>query len=233
VPADGLLERQPRTPDVVGGDELAVREHGADLRIEGVERRPVPGRRGHAALRGRAAVAALELEHDQQRDVPAVGRRPGARLLEAGHQAHAGGLVVQVGDVEDLRAGLPPRGVGQRTEPHALAHERLGVEAALGVGQQVELEPADVLLGELVRDRRVAVGQERVVVARGRDDLVVGGLLWLGQLPVVGVVGADDLDLVEPRRGGGGWGQDGEQCDQEQRRAKQGGEPPEFDDAAQ
>jgi hypothetical protein len=42
----------------------------------------------------------------------------------------------------------------------------VGVEAALRVAEEVELEAAGLLALELRRDARVAVGEELVVVAR-------------------------------------------------------------------
>jgi hypothetical protein len=55
------------------------------------------------------------------------------------------------------------------------ARERHRVQASLRIREQVELESAHALVLELLRKPRVAVLQERVVVARRGDELVVGG----------------------------------------------------------
>ena len=84
-----LLERAAAPSHVVRREQLALREDGADLGVQRVERRGVPWRSGDAARGDGAGVALLELEEDQQRHVAAVGRRPVPHLCEARHQPHA------------------------------------------------------------------------------------------------------------------------------------------------
>ena len=107
------------------------------------------GRSDDAALLDRAAVALLELEQHRERGV-AAGWRARNRSICSKHVTSRTqrGRVVEVGDVQDLGAGPAPLGVGERAEPEPLAHERLGVQAALRVGEQVELEPAHALAPE-------------------------------------------------------------------------------------
>jgi hypothetical protein len=140
-----------------------------------------------------------------------VGGGPAAHLLEARDEADARRPIVDVDGVEHLDPGPLPRRIGQRPQPRPLPHERVRVQPALGIREEIELEPARTLPVELPRDRCMAVGEELVVVARPLDRLLVDVLLGLRDLALVGVVGADDLRLVHPHRGCGRRAQQREQ----------------------
>ena len=105
--------------------------------------------------------------------------------------------------MQDLDARPLPLGVEKRAGGEPLAQERVGVEAALRIWEQVELEPADFLAAELVGQRRVAVGEEGVVDRLPAEDRVVGRALGLRELAVVAVVRPDHLDLVHAQRRAG------------------------------
>jgi hypothetical protein len=71
------------------------------------------------------------------------------------------------------------------------------VQPAIGVGEHVELDLADALVGELLVERPVAVldrgRQLRIEALQRRKDIRL-------RLHVVAVVRAEDLDLVQPER---------------------------------
>ena len=131
--------------------------------------------------------------------MPRVGERPGADLRQGVDEGRGRRAVVDVLDVEDLQARLAEPGVdvgaGVLAQPlEGLPHRRLGIVAALGVGEEVQLDLADAaveLLGE--RPVRVVEPLGPALAARGDQAQDVRG-----RGDVVGVVRADDLDLVEP-----------------------------------
>ena len=181
---------------LVGRDHLALRKHGADLRVEGVQhlwREALVVRHpGHRLDR----LLGLGLHQDEDRHVVRVRLRPGPDLLQAAHEGLAVGDVVDVLDVHHLEAGLGEHAllVESRGAPLVQGRpERVGEAAALGVGVDVELHLADAMV-ELHGQRRVAVVQpvERLGVGRLQEL----GHAWR-QAGVIAVVAADHLDLVD------------------------------------
>jgi len=81
---------------------------------------PSPRRRDDAARGDGPLLALLELEQDQQRTVAGIGRRPLAHLRQAGDEADAGRLLIEVGDVEDLDPGSRQAGSASGPAPTAL-----------------------------------------------------------------------------------------------------------------
>lgn len=72
----------------------------------------------------------------------------------------------------------------------------MGEVAALGVGVQIDLQLADAEKVKLLAERAVGVGEG---IGGGRVPLADEGVHGWPWCHVVGVVGADDLGLVEAR----------------------------------
>ena len=103
-------------------------------------------------------------------------------------QGQAARVVVDVLDVEHLDAGLV-HGRVVRAAVGGGADERVGVLAAARVEEGIELDLADLLRLELVRQRRVAVLE---LVLGGADERAARSVaLRLGRQLVVAVVRAD------------------------------------------
>ncbi len=197
--ADRLGQGRGRAADPVGRHDIRPVEHREDLGVDPVDL-------GAAELHGLGRQAedppVLELDHDQDRDVTRMGLRPGPDLLQGVDEGRGMGAEVDVLDVQDLQAGLAELTVGVRVGAgvlapglHHLPERRLGEETALGVGEHVELDLADAQVRELLGERAVAVVQALGLATRaGRDQFQDRR----GRHDVVRVVGADDLDLVEP-----------------------------------
>ena len=139
-----LLEGGPAAAHVVGGDEVLRGEHRADLVVDGAELGGVErdDRRvaeaedvGHDVLLG--------LDQDRERGVAGVGVGPRLHLGEAGDEGPAGGLDVDLVDVEHLEARLVQLGDagigGQAGELVGLAVRE---DRAVRVGPDVELDLA-------------------------------------------------------------------------------------------
>ena len=137
--------------DVVGGDHPVGREDRADLGVEARRARPASNGVGLDEVEvAETERRVLQLQQDRDRHVAGCGVGPGLHRPEALHEREAGRVVVDVLDVQHLdararswpgRSGPPPvdaRGAaGRRT-------------AAVGVGEHVELDLADLLVGELL-----------------------------------------------------------------------------------
>ncbi len=181
-----------RPTDVIRRDQLLLGEDRADLGIECVELR---GADGHRHDEGRHDRRVLQLDEDRDRQVPWVGPGPRFDLLEAGDEREAGAVEVEVLDVEHLEAGLLEHRRGLVRQPDDVQAQAVGVVATLGVGEDVELDLADLLRLELLGDGRVEVLE---LGCRLRSDGGGDGgqdLRW--DRPPVAVVRADHLHLVE------------------------------------
>ncbi len=120
-------------------------------------------------------------------------------LAQAAAQGDAGRAVVEVRPVQHLETGLAQVRVGERRQSGPLAQQRIGVETALGVGEDVEFDAAGPLPGELLGQRGVAV--EQVLPA----GVVAGHQVLLGErgrLAVIAVVRGHGLELGQPQVAG-------------------------------
>ena len=136
--------------------------------------------------------------------LPGVAAGPVADRAEGPEEGGDGRPIVDVGDVEDLEAGLAEHAARVGVGPGVLAHPSedlprggLGVATPFGVGEDVELDLPDPQPVELLGERPMGIIQRLGGgLPPGPDQ---AGHLGAGR-QVIRVVRADHLDLVEPDR---------------------------------
>ena len=144
---DGVVEGLVAEPHVVGGEQLIGAEDAANLLIQAVQELDgIPGDDLGATLARVLLLGGLELHHDGDGHGVRVLVHPGLDDLQAGDERLAEGVDVRVGHVQHLDAGLLPHRVVVVGQLGLLADEGLGVVAALGIGEDVDLEVAHLLV---------------------------------------------------------------------------------------
>ena len=133
----------------------ALGEHREDL---GVDRVELLAPEMHRAGRQAGDRVVLELDLDQDGDMAAVRLRPGADLFQGVDERGGGRPEIDVGHVQHFQAGLLELtvrvgvGTGFLAQPEQdFSGGRGGEQPSLGIGVHVELDLADSLSRELLR----------------------------------------------------------------------------------
>ncbi len=123
-------------------DELLIRKHRSDFRVERIERRCVELRDLGTARAERAVV--LGIDQDDDRNVLGMRVAPGLDLLQASDETDACGAEIEIRDVHHLEARLCELGRGGSVE--ALAEraraERIREAPALRIDVHVQFQLA-------------------------------------------------------------------------------------------
>jgi hypothetical protein len=183
------------TEDTVGGDD------GEDFSFQRIQKGGGPGDGlGQVGADG----VRFQFQEEEERDVVGVGVRPGHHLAEGLGEGGDGGLKIDIGDVKDFGAwGEQGLGVGGYDEGEAEFGGAgdsgwVGEQAALGIGIEIEFDLADAKAFELLGQGPMGIGQGiGLFGGPGTDEGVEGGMGG----EVIGIMGAEDLDMIEARAG--------------------------------
>jgi hypothetical protein len=204
------------TADIVGTKDAVGRDDGEDFPFECVEEGGGPGDGlGQFGADG----VFLQFQEEEEGDVVGVGVRPVHYLAEGFGEGGDGGLIIDIGDMKDFGAwgeeGLRVWGVdgGEAQVGGAGDTGWAGEQAALGIGVEIEFALADGEALELFGQGSMGIGQGiGLLGGPGTDEGIEGGMGG----EVVGIMGTEDLDLVEAWSGEGHHGPQAEEGSEEE-----------------